>query len=91
MRTLHEEALEQRLTALEGVRPWSPRVVSRLESLIRSNEDSALFRVNPLKFAHERSIAESEAIDLFLHAAAVGLFTMDWMVVWGRENATCIR
>lgn len=81
MSTLNVEALEQRLARLEGARPWSPRVVSRLESLIRSNEDSALFRVNPLKFAHERSIAESEAIDLFLHATAVGLFTMDWMVV----------
>lgn len=81
MSKFNEEALEQRLAKLEGARAWSPRVVSRLESLIRSGEDSALFRVNPLKFAHERSIAESEAIDLLLHATSVGLFTMDWMVI----------
>ena len=81
MSTLSEEALEPRLARLEGSRPWSLRVISRLESLIRSGEDSALFRVNPFKFAHERSIAEAEAIDLFLHATALGLFSMDWMVI----------
>ena len=78
---LDEAQLEERLAALEVARNWSPRVVSRLEALVRSPEESALFRVNPIKFAHERNMAEAEAIDLLLHATAVGIFTMDWMVL----------
>ena len=78
---IDEAHLEDRLTALEAARAWSPRVVSRLEALIRSPDESGLFRVNPIKVAHERNIDEREAIDLFLHATAAGIFTMDWMVL----------
>ena len=45
---VNEALLEKRLSALETAR-WGPRVVSRLEALIRSGEDDALFRVNPIK------------------------------------------
>jgi class 3 adenylate cyclase len=76
-----EELLESRLEMLESARTWSPRVVSRLENLIRSGDDGALFRINPIKFAHQHHLAEAEAIDLFLHATSVGLFIMDWMVL----------
>ena len=51
---IDEAYLEDRLTALEAARAWSPRVVSRLEVLIRSPDESDLFRVNPIKVAHER-------------------------------------
>jgi ribulose 1,5-bisphosphate carboxylase large subunit-like protein len=74
---VNEKLLEERLVALEGARQWSPRVVSRLEAVIRSGKDDALFRINPVKFAADKSLAETEAIDLFLHAAAVGLFEMN--------------
>jgi hypothetical protein len=63
-----EKLLEERLVALEGVRSWSPRVVSRLEAAIRSGSDEALFRINPVNFAAEKSLAETEVIELFLHA-----------------------
>jgi class 3 adenylate cyclase len=75
---LNEQLLDERLTRLEQARSWSPRVISKLESHIRSGDEDALFRINPLSFAAEKSIAENEAIDLFLHATAAGLFTMDW-------------
>jgi class 3 adenylate cyclase len=82
MATLVDEAtLDERLAKLEAARPWSPRVVSRLEALIRSGDDDALFRVNPLAFAAERGMAEEEAVDLFLHATALGLFEMDWLLI----------
>lgn len=77
-------SLDKALAQLESVRSWSPRVVSRLEALIASGDDGALFRVNPLAFASERSLGENEAIDLFLHAAALGLFEMDWLLVCPR-------
>jgi class 3 adenylate cyclase len=76
--------LDERLAQLELARPWSPRVVSRLEGLIRTDDDAALFRVNPLTFASERGLEEGEAIDLFLHATAQGLFEMDWLLICPR-------
>jgi len=78
---VNEKLLEDRLGALETARPWNPRVISRLEALIRSGEDEGLFRVNPIKFAADKGIAEAEAIDLFLHATARGLFEMNWMLL----------
>ena len=77
---IHEAILEERLTRLETAKSWSPRVVSRLETLIRSGPDEALFRINPIRFASERGLAETEAIDLFLHATLAGLFEMDWLL-----------
>lgn len=78
---LNEQTLEGRLTALEAARPWSPRVVSRLETLLRSSAEETLYRVNPVQFAAEKAIAETEAIDLFLQATLAGLFEMDWLLV----------
>jgi class 3 adenylate cyclase len=78
---IDEAALDERLARLEAVRPWSPRVVSRLEALIRSDDEAELFRVNPFAFAGQRGLAEDEAIDLFLHATALGMFEMDWLLI----------
>jgi class 3 adenylate cyclase len=79
--SVNESLLEERFSALETARAWSPRVMSRLEALVRQGDDKALYRVNPIRFAAERGIAEAEAIDLFLHATANGLFEMDWLLL----------
>jgi class 3 adenylate cyclase len=85
MATLVDERMvDERLARLEAARPWSPRVVSRLEALIRTDDDSALFRVNPFTFANERGLEPDESIDLFLHATAQGLFEMDWLLICPR-------
>jgi class 3 adenylate cyclase len=76
-----EKLLDERLAKLETARAWSPRLVSKLEGHIRSADDEALFRINPLAFAAERGLAEDEVIDLLLHAAAIGLFRMDWLLL----------
>jgi class 3 adenylate cyclase len=78
---LNEKALDEALTALETARSWSARVISKLESHLRSEGDKSLFRINPLTFAADKNIPEGETIDLFLHATAVGLFEMSWMLV----------
>jgi class 3 adenylate cyclase len=78
---IDEKKLEERLVALEAAKSWSPRVVSRLETLLRSGTDEALYRINPIQFATEKSIAEAEGIDLFLHGCVAGLFDMDWLLV----------
>jgi len=81
MPDLDERLLERRMTEIEQARAWSPRVVSKFETLIRSGDDLSLYRVNPLAFARDRAIAEGEAIDLFLHATRCGLFDMAWDVL----------
>src|SRR5271154_7211913 len=78
---IDEKKLEERLVALEAGKSWSPRVVSRLETLLRSGADETLYRINPLRFAADKSIAEAEAVDLFLHACVAGLFEMDWLLI----------
>lgn len=78
---VNDSQLDKSLSQLEQARDWSPRVISKLETFIRSAPDLDLFRINPLQYALERSITESESLDLFLHAAKVGLFEMDWHIV----------
>ena len=81
MPELDERLLERRMTEIEQARAWSPRVVSKFETLIRSGDGLSLYRVNPLAFARDRAIADGEAIDLFLHATRCGLFDMTWDVL----------
>ncbi len=71
---LNEPLLDEKLAQLEEARSWSSRVISKLETMIRTADDYALFRVNPLQYAKEKGMAEAEAIDLFLPTAKVGLF-----------------
>jgi hypothetical protein len=78
---LNETLLDEKLSALESARSWSPRVISKLETLIRTGDDFSLFRVNPAQYAIEKGMTENEAIDLFLHATKIGLFEMDWHLV----------
>jgi hypothetical protein len=78
---IDEKKLEERLVALEAAKSWSPRVVSRLETLLRSGADETLYRINPLRFAADKSIADAEAVDLFLHACVARLFDMDWLLI----------
>lgn len=75
---INERFLDEKLADLEKSKSWSPRVISKLEGLIRTGDDHALFRVNPIKFAADRQLAEAESIDLFLYASKTGLFQMEW-------------
>lgn len=79
--SLNEQLLDQKLTALEQVHSWNPRVISKFETMIRTADDYTLFRVNPLQYAKEKGMSEPEAIDLFLYAAKIGLFEMEWHLV----------
>lgn len=81
MTNIQERLLESKMTEIEQARSWSPRVISKFETLIRSGDDLSLYRINPLAFARDRAIAEAESIDLFLHATRSGLFEMSWDVI----------
>ena len=81
MPRLNESLLDDLLGKLESAHTWSPRVISKLEAFIRSADDYSLFRINPIRYATEKVMSESEAIDLFLHSASLGLFEMEWHLV----------
>src|ERR1051326_6596671 len=81
MGIIEERILEAKMTEIEQAQSWSPRVISKLETLIRSADALPLYRINPLAFARDRAISEPESIDLFLHATRSGLFDMSWDVV----------
>src|SRR5574341_218786 len=78
---INEEILEQKLEEFEKSKSWSPRVISKLEGLIRSGDDLSLFRINPLKFGSEKNILEQEVIDLFLYGTKCGIFEMNWQLL----------
>ncbi|SCB56228.1 Adenylate cyclase, class 3 [Rhizobium aethiopicum] len=81
MTDVEERLLDSKMTEIEQARSWSPRVISKFETLIRGGDDLSLYRINPLAFARERSVNEAESIDLFLYATRSGLFDMSWDVV----------
>ena len=78
---IDEKLLDQIMTDLEKARSWTPRTIAKLESLIHSEDEFALFRINPIRFANEKNVSEAEAIDLFLHSTRLGLFQMDWQLL----------
>src|SRR5690242_4138193 len=78
---INEPLLDEKLSALEGARTWSPRVISKLETAIRTADDYDLFRINAIQYAGEKGMSENEAIDLFLYCTRIGLFEMDWHLV----------
>lgn len=81
MTSIDERLLESKMTQVEQARAWSPRVISKFETLIRSGDEVSIFRANPLAFARDRGVAEPEAIDLFLHAARAGLLDLHWDIL----------
>jgi class 3 adenylate cyclase len=81
MTSIDERLLEIKMTQIEQVRAWSPRVISKFETLIRSGDEVSVYRANPLAFARDRGVAEPESIDLFLHAARAGLVDLHWDIL----------
>ena len=85
---VNEQLLDDRLAELEKARAWSPRLVSKLESHIRSADEEGLFRVNPFTFAREKNLNETESIDLFLYAPP--LASSKWTGSYSASNAPAL-
>ena len=78
---VNESLLRQRLTELGSKASWAPHILSGLERFIRTAGDYDLFRVNPIQYATANGLSETEGIELFVHAAKVGLFEMQWLLI----------
>jgi class 3 adenylate cyclase len=81
MTSIDERLLENKMAQIEQARTWSPRVISKFETLIRSGDEVSVYRANPLAFARDRGVAEPESIDLFLYSARAGLVDMHWDIL----------
>src|SRR5688500_12472050 len=75
---IDDRVLEQRLCTLEKAQHCKPRVTGMMEVSSRTAEHYDLFRINPIHYGRTRGLSDADAIDLFIHAANVGLFEMDW-------------
>src|SRR3954470_14552329 len=78
---VNESLLSQRLGALGSASSWAPNVLQELEGFIRTADDYDLFRVNPIQYGGPAALSEADASELFVHAAKVGLFEMDWLLI----------
>jgi len=78
---INESVLKQRFIELEAAGNWAPHVLPELERFIRNADDYDLFRVNPIQYASANDLTEADGIELFVHAAKVGLFEMDWLLI----------
>jgi len=79
--TINGNLLTEKLAQLERVSEWLPDLICNLEAFVCTADDYALFRVDPVQYANEKGITENEAIDLFLHAAKLRLFDMEWNLI----------
>ena len=68
---------ESRFAALRRS-PVSPAAIAALEAWVREAPDAALHRSNVFDFAAAQKLPENDALDLFLHAARLGLFDLSW-------------
>lgn len=48
---------------------------------VRTSTDVQLFRINPIRYAKEKSRQEPDVIDLFLNATKAGVLQMEWNIV----------
>ena len=97
---LNEPLLETKLAQLEEARTWSSRVISRLEMLIRTADDYALFRLNPLTYGvdlmrqtllhSERHLLAPAQFAAWLDVAYLGAFALVCLALasalFGREE-----
>ena len=69
---IDESILEQQLSELETAHYWNPRVISKLETFIRTADDYDLFRINPLQYGSTRGLSNAEiAVKLRVSDATV--------------------
>jgi class 3 adenylate cyclase len=78
---VNDNVLSHHLGELGSARSWGPHVLAELERFIRTADDYDLFRVNPIQYGGAVGLSEADAIELFVHAAKVGLFEMDWLLI----------
>ena len=56
---INESVLKERLSELGSARSLNPRILSELESFVRTADDYDLFRINPIQYGSTAGLSES--------------------------------
>jgi len=76
-----DDSLAPRLDAVAKASAIPPALIERFGRWVRTADDAALFRFNPIAWATAQGVAEDQALDLLLHATKVGILEMSWGVI----------
>jgi class 3 adenylate cyclase len=78
---VNEALLGEKLDQIGRALADTGSLLEILADFIRTADEAALVRINPIRFASDRSLPRRSVADLFLHARKVGLMTMEWQYV----------
>ncbi len=75
---LRRDTLRQKIGALAQMNRFEPELLGRFEHILSEADAWGLRRINPLQFARAHALDARTTVDLFVHAAKVGLFDFEW-------------
>ena len=78
---MNDDNLNARLRLMRRDCPLPAAALDAFEGWVRVAPDEELFRIDVLSWASGRGLGEDEGLDLFLHAAAAGIFELSWGVL----------
>ncbi|MDM8528775.1 DUF5939 domain-containing protein [Anaerolineales bacterium HSG24] len=71
---INERIIQQKVESLKTFPLLNSNSIDKFSTVLKEQDDWHLLRINPLTFAEKHNIEEKECIDLFIHAAKIGLF-----------------
>ena len=77
----NEALLAEGLERLAAATPAAADLIETFGAFVRTADDDALVRINPIAFAERHGLPSAAVIELFLHARKLGLLAMEWQYV----------
>jgi class 3 adenylate cyclase len=78
---INESILHQKIQSLLQYPILNKQLVKTIADILKTLDDSNLFRINPLHFAKQHDLNEAACIDIFIHGAKIGLFDLSYEIV----------
>lgn len=78
---VNEQLLAEKRAALAALPGVPGGLVDAFDHFVRTADDDALVRINPVRFAQQHGFATDGVVEMFLHARKVGLVAMEWQYV----------
>ncbi len=73
--------IDQKIRALKSYSILDAAFIDKFYEILKSSDDWGLFRINPFRFADINKLDEQKTLDVFLHAAKVGIFHFEWNLI----------
>jgi hypothetical protein len=77
----NEALLAEGLERLAAATPFAADLLEAFGAFVRTADDEALVRINPVAFAERYGLPAAAVVELFLHARKLGLVAMEWQYV----------